>query len=62
MNFPEIGSVFPSMCIRPKHNTNKTMNLYLSVIQLKPKLEAPWAEPVSLIYHFVLRKLYTERP
>ena len=51
MNFPEIGSVFLSTCIRPKHNTNKTMNLYLSVIQLKPKLEAPWAEPVSLIYH-----------
>jgi len=62
MNFPEIGSVFPRMCIRPKFNTNKTMNLYLNVMKLKPKLEAYWAEPVSLIYYFVLRKLYTERP
>jgi hypothetical protein len=24
------------------------------------KLEAQWAEPVSLIFHSVLRKLYTE--
>ena len=24
------------------------------------KLEAQWAEPVSLICHFVLKKLYTE--
>ena len=29
-------------------------------MQKKNKLEAQWAEPVSLTFHFALRKLYTE--
>jgi hypothetical protein len=32
------------------------------VIQFDNKLEAQWAEPVSLTFQSALRKLYTERP
>ena len=35
---------------------NHTLNMVLSRI----KLEAQWAEPVSLTFHSALRKLYTE--
>jgi hypothetical protein len=31
-----------------------------NVIQFDNKLEAQWAEPVSLTFHSALRKLYTE--
>jgi hypothetical protein len=56
----------------PSHiNSIFTVNipiLYLScnkickkyVIQFDNKLEAQWAEPVSLTFHSALRKLYTE--
>jgi len=38
-------------------------NLSLSLFQqncIEKKLEAQWAEPVSLTCHFALKKLYTE--
>ena len=34
-------------------------NIFFYIIGVSSKLEAQWADPVSLIFHSVLRKLYT---
>jgi hypothetical protein len=34
--------------------------ILLGYTRQKTKLEAQWAEPVSLTFHSILRKLYTE--
>jgi hypothetical protein len=54
--------------IGPKRNVNLICNLSLythipnikSISQSIAKLEAQWADPVSLIFHSALRKLITE--
>jgi hypothetical protein len=43
-----------TLCTRQNTKTNKTHHRKLK------KLEAQWAESVSLTYHSALRKLYTE--
>jgi hypothetical protein len=44
--------------INIKHVYNKFSSIYSN--DFTDKLEAQWAEPVSLTCHSVLRKLYTE--
>ena len=43
-----------------KKNHINVIHLHILNLQQNFKLDAQWAEPVSLTCHFVLRKLYSE--
>jgi len=52
------GLVYNIYCTTPTISESERLNVYMVPDVIK--LEAQWAQPVSLTFHSVLRKLYTE--
>jgi hypothetical protein len=52
------GLVYNIDCTTPTISESERLNVYMVPDVIK--LEAQWAQPVSLTFHSLLRKLYTE--
>jgi len=52
--------LFPTIITKQNHDFIISELGYVISLERLKKLEAQWAEPVSLTFHSGLRKLYTE--